>query len=285
MRLYDYHNTPSKLSGFNERMNLLPYIKNQLSMQTNALQNKLIRGPYDNDLILDLILLVENTFKTLTKLINNRHRYAETAEEVYHITRLCKSVSKELLNLIQQLLRSAAVYPAGKETLRNILDQVNQMPLSVRYEGNGEDLIWPKNSREFNLIKQDPISASRFARFVVTRHIPELEPTLLKLSPQDAVDYLEDHGHEDWAGTPPLFRGKLEDIIAQDVLASMMYVQIADVRTPFLKAERTIYFNKNPNWRGETGFPSDETAWDLYLKMLTPREAEAAQDRASKITK
>jgi len=277
MRLYDYHNTPSELSGFNERMNLLPYIKNQLSIQTHALQNNL-RGPHNND----VILLVENTFRTLTKLVNNRHRYAETAEEVYSITRLCKSASKELLKLIKELLYSTAVSIRGKETLRNILDQVNQMPLSVRYEGNGEDLIWPKNSREFNLIKQDPVSASRFARFVVTRHIPELEPTLLKLSPRDAVDYLEDHRHEDWAGTPPLFRGKLEDIIAQDVLASLMYIQIADVRTPFLKAERTIYFNKNPNWRGETGFPSDETAWDLYLKMLTPREAEAAQDRASR---
>lgn len=281
MRLYDYHDTPSRLAGFNERMTLLPYIKNQLMIQTQSLQNKSIRGPHNND----LILLAENTFRTLSKLVNNRHRFAETAEEVYHITRLCKSASKELLKLIKELLHSTAVSPRGKETLRGILDQVNNMSLSVRYEGNDKDLIWPKDSREFNLIKQDPVIASRFARFVVTRHIPELEPTLLKLSPRDAVDYLEDHRHEEWAGTPPVFRGKLEDIIAQDVLASLMYVQIADIRTPFLKAERTIYFNKNPNWRGETGFPSDETAWDLYLKMLTPREREAAQDRASRFKK
>jgi hypothetical protein len=259
-------------------MDLLPYIKNQLQIQTNALERGSVRGPHNND----LVLLAENTIRTLTKLVNNRHRFAETANDVYYITRLCKTASKELLSLIKELLLSTAVSPRGKETLSNILDRVNQMPLSVKYEGNGEDLIWPRNSREFNLIKQDPEFASRFARFVVNHHMPELEPTLLKLSPRDAVDYLEDHRHEPWSGTPPLFRGKLEDIIAQDVLASLMYIQIADVRTPFLKAERTIYFNKNPNWRGETGFPSDETAWDLYLKMLTPREAEAAQDRASR---
>lgn len=281
MRLYDYHDTPSRLAGFNERMTLLPYIKNQLMIQTQSLQNRLIRGPHDND----LILLVENTFRTLSKLFNSRHRFAENAEEVYHISRLCKSASEGLIHRIEELLKSKSIYPGPKEALRGILAQVNNMPLSVDYEGNSENLIWPRNSREFNLIKQDPVIASRFARFVANRHIPELEPALLKLSPRDAVDYLEDHRYENWTGTPPVFRGKLEDIIAQDVLASLMYVQIADIRTPFLKAERTIYFNKNPNWRGETGFPSDETAWDLYLKMLTPREAEAAQDRASRFKK
>lgn len=281
MLLYDYHDTPSRLAGFNERMTLLPYIKNQLMIQRQALQNKLINGPHDND----LILLVENTFRTLSKLINNRHRFAENVEEVYHISRLCKSASDGLINRIRELLQSTAVSIRGKETLRGILDQVEQMPLSVDYAGNGKDLIWPKGSREFNLIKQDPVFASRFARFVANHHIPELEPTLLKLSPRDAVDYLEAHRHEEWAGTPLEFRGKLENIIAQDVLASLMYVQFADVRTPFLKAERTIYFNKNPKWRGNTGFPSDETAWDLYLSMLTPREAEAAQERASRFKK
>jgi len=39
------------------------------------------------------------------------------------------------------------------------------------------------------------------------------------------------------------------------------------------------------SWRGETGFPSDETAWDLYISMLTPREREAAQERASRFKK